>query len=133
LMKGSDFLQSAVPTIASITVSNLLQTSVRVKQLTPEDLRARGISIDARNYEVFEYTFSFLVNGQVVEIPFPVIIDPRTHEVKELPRETPYKLPDIGAITPPRWDPPEMLTFELDNGAQLPQTTEDPAQQASGG
>ena len=32
LMKGSDFLQSATPSIASITVSNLLQTTVRVKQ-----------------------------------------------------------------------------------------------------
>src|SRR5258705_6365400 len=71
LMKGADFLQSATPSIASITVSNLLQTTVRVRQLSPEELRARGISIDARNYQVFEYTFSFLVNGQIVEIPFP--------------------------------------------------------------
>jgi hypothetical protein len=132
LMKGSDFLQPATPSIASITVSNLLQTSVRVKQLTPEDLRARGISIDLRNYDVFEYTFSFLVNGQVVEIPFPVVIDSRTHEVRELPRETPYKLPEIGAITPPRWDPPDMFTFELTDGGELPQTTEDPAQKGGG-
>src|SRR5436190_3976471 len=64
LMKGSDFLQAATPAVATITVSNLLQTSVRVKQLTPEEIRARGISIDARNFQVFEYTFSFLVNGQ---------------------------------------------------------------------
>ena len=61
LMKGADFLQPATPAIASITVSNLLQTTVRVKQLTPEEIRARGITIDSRNYDVFEYTFSFLV------------------------------------------------------------------------
>jgi len=132
LMKGTDFLQSATPSIASVTVSNLLQTTVKVKQLTPDEIRARGISIDLRNYDVFEYTFSFLVNGQVVEIPFPVVIDTRTHEVRELPRETPYKLPEIGPITPPRWDPPEMDTFELTDGGELPQTTEDPAQKGGG-
>ena len=132
LMKGSDFLQAATPSIATITVSNLLQTSVRVKQLTPEEIRARGISIDARNYDVFEYTFSFLVNGQIVEIPFPVIVDPRTNEVRQVPKETPYQLPEIGPITPPRWSPPDILTFELGPGADLPKEQED-KQKGGGG
>jgi hypothetical protein len=113
LMKGTEFLQPATPAVASITVSNLLQTSVRVRQLTPEEIRARGISIDARNYDVYEYTFSFLVGEQIVEIPFPVIVDPRTHEVRQVPQVTPWTLPPINQIIPPRWQPPEILTFEM--------------------
>ncbi|MGZ7042575.1 MAG: hypothetical protein ACXVH7_12350, partial [Thermoanaerobaculia bacterium] len=133
LMKGADFLQSATPSIATITVSNLLQTSVRVKQLTPDEIRARGISVDARNFDVFEYTFSFLVNGQTVEIPFPVIIDPRTHEVHEVPKEEPYRLPPVTQITPPRWDPPQVLTFEMEGGGEEPPTSDDPAPKSGGG
>jgi len=56
-MKGADFLQSATRPSPRLRSQNLLQTSVRVRQLTPEELRARGITIDARNYDVYEYTF----------------------------------------------------------------------------
>jgi len=118
LMKGGEFLQSATPAVATITVSNLLQTSVRVRQLTPEELRARGITVDARNYDVYEYTFSFLINGQIVEVPFPVIVDPRTHEARPLPQPEGYFLPPVNPILPPRWEPPEIMAFEI--GPDLP-------------
>ncbi|MGZ8710527.1 MAG: hypothetical protein ACXW28_09890, partial [Thermoanaerobaculia bacterium] len=131
LMKGTEFLQSATPSIATITVSNLLQTSVRVRQLSPEELRARGITIDARNYEVFEYTFSFFIDNQLVEIPYPVVVDKRTREVRPLPRETPWVLPPIQNVMPPRWSPPSIATFELGPGGDLPQ--EEPEAEGGGG
>jgi hypothetical protein len=133
LMKGTEFLQSATPSVATITVSNLLQTSVRVRQLTPEELRARGISIDARNYDVFEYTFSFLINGVIVEIPFPVIIDSRTHEVRTIPEVVPYMLPPVDQVKPPRWEPPMIETFELGAGPDLPQEQQDKGPKGGGG
>ena len=52
--------------------------------------------------------------------------------MRELPRETPYKLPPIGPITPPRWDPPQMDTFELSDGGELPQPQDDPQKQGGG-
>ena len=131
LMKGTEFLQSATPSIATITVSNLLQTSVKVRQLSPEELRARGITIDARNYEVFEYTFSFFIDDQLVEIPYPVVVDKRTREVRPLPKETPWVLPPIQNVTPPRWSPPAIETFELGPGGDLPQ--EEPQTEGGGG
>ncbi|HET8799106.1 MAG TPA: carboxypeptidase-like regulatory domain-containing protein, partial [Thermoanaerobaculia bacterium] len=131
LTKDGEFLQNATPAVATITVSNLLQTSVRVRQLTPEELRARGITIDARNYEVYEYTFTFLIDGQIVEIPFPVIVDPRTHEVRPIPKEDPYQLPPVQQVLPPRWQPPDILTFELGPGGDLPQ--EQPPDSGGGG
>ncbi|HSP34283.1 MAG TPA: hypothetical protein VLU46_08210, partial [Thermoanaerobaculia bacterium] len=54
LMKGADFVAPAMPSIAAITVANVLQTSLKVHQLTPEELRARGISLDGRNYSVYD-------------------------------------------------------------------------------
>src|SRR3954453_10307131 len=124
LMKGGDFLQPATPSIATITVTNLLQTTVKVRQLTPDELRARGISIDERNFEVFEYTFSFFVNGQTIEIPFPVIVDKRTHEARPVTPEERYTLPPIKNVTPPRWTPPAVEPFELGPGADLPSPEE---------
>jgi hypothetical protein len=121
LMKDGEFLQSATPSVATITVSNLLQTSVKVRQLSIEEIRARGISIDARNFDVYEYTFSFIINGQTVEIPFPVIVDPRTHEVRKVPEEADYKLPPVSTILPPRWQPPDVETFELGEDGAGPQ------------
>jgi hypothetical protein len=127
LMKGREFLQEATPSIVAITVSNLLQTKLRVRQLTPEELRARGISVDGRNFDVYEYTFSFIVNGELVEIPFPVIIDPRTHEVRQYTPEQEYKLPPITQIAPPRWTPPAVIPFELGPGADFPVQQRGPA------
>jgi hypothetical protein len=59
--------------------------------LTPDELRARGITVDANNYDVFEYTFVFAFEGQTVSVPYPVIIDRRTHEVVKAPAVTPYE------------------------------------------
>ncbi|HEV7766228.1 MAG TPA: hypothetical protein VGQ76_14580, partial [Thermoanaerobaculia bacterium] len=50
---NGEFLQPAVPSFALITVSDALSTKVRVRQLRPEELRERGITIDARNFEVY--------------------------------------------------------------------------------
>ncbi|MGZ4809185.1 MAG: hypothetical protein ACXV7D_07620, partial [Thermoanaerobaculia bacterium] len=128
LMKGSDFVAPATPSVASITVANLLQTSVSVHQLTPDELRSRGIVVDGRNFDVYEYSFSFLINGQTVVIPFPVIVDPRTHEVTPIRQETPFNLPPAGGtITPPRWSPPDVITFELPaDEADDPRFVQDP-------
>ena len=54
LMSGNDVLQPATPSLAKITVADLLQTSLSVRQLTPEEIRARGIVVDARNYDVYD-------------------------------------------------------------------------------
>ncbi len=118
LMKGTEFVQSATPSIATITVSNLLQTSVKVRQLTVEELRARGIPIDARNFDVFEYTFSFFIDGKEVDIPYPVVIDKRTREVHPAPGGSEFIIPPVGNVAPPRWNPPAIEGFGLGDDPQ---------------
>ena len=113
LMKGREVLQYATPSTAQIIVADLFKTAVKVRQLTPEEIRARGIVVDARNYEVYEYTLSFLINGETVEIPFPVIIDPRTRQVQIMPVIDPYRLPPVGTIGVGRWTPPEVIPVQF--------------------
>ncbi|HVT45346.1 MAG TPA: Ig-like domain-containing protein [Thermoanaerobaculia bacterium] len=121
LVRGDDeFLQYAIPSFATITVSNTFSTKIRIRQLTAEEIRQRGISIDARNYDVYEYILTFIVGGEEVEIPFPVIVDPRTHQAIPLPSENPYRLPSVGTTQPPRWTPPTTIPLELGEDGDLP-------------
>lgn len=53
---SGEFLQPAVPSFAQILVDDALQTNVRVRQLTAQELRERGITLDARNFDVYERT-----------------------------------------------------------------------------
>ena len=121
IVKDGQLLQMATPTYAVIQVTNALQTTVKVRQLTPDELRARGITVDPSNFDVYEYTFSFIVNGQTVEIPYPVIINRITHEVTPVTKESPYNLPSDLAKAPPRWNPPASVPVELVGLEQLPQ------------
>jgi len=106
LMNGTQLLQLAVPSAAAIQVANTLKTTVTVRQLTSDEMRARGINVDPSNYDVYEYTFSFLVNGQTVTVPYPVIINRTTHEPEPGAKEDPYFLPQDTQGAPPRWVPP---------------------------
>jgi hypothetical protein len=133
MMKGTEFLQYATPSVAVITVADVLQTKVTVKQLSPEELRARGITIDSRNFDVYEYTFTFIVQGQEVKIPFPVVIDPKTHQALPIARESEYVLPSAKLITPPRWTPPAIIPTEFVEEGDLPEPGQDEKEGEKGG
>ncbi|HEV8432160.1 MAG TPA: Ig-like domain-containing protein, partial [Thermoanaerobaculia bacterium] len=131
LLAKGQLQQLASPSTAAIQVTNALQTTVTVRQLTPDELRARGITVDPSNYDVYEYTFSFLVDGKTVSIPYPVIINKTTHEIEPLTREDPYNLPSDTSQLPPRWAPPGggniIITPDfLDFGSTPSQSDSDP-------
>jgi RHS repeat-associated protein len=109
------FLQPAVPASVSVKVVGVLSTSVSVRQLTPDELRARGITVDSRNYDVYDYSFTFAIGEQNIVVPYPVIIDKRTHEVVTAPGPSDYALPKpvIGA-TPPRFQPPAVYSLVME-------------------
>src|SRR3954447_10313162 len=122
LMRGSTFVQAAVPSSAAITVADILKTKVSVRQLTAAELRARGITIDARNFDVYEYTLSFFVGNKEVLVPFPVMIDKRTHEITPINNEPKYSIPGFkNAPTPPRWGPPQVIPLEIIPDDGLPE------------
>jgi len=112
---GADgqFLQQAIPSFAAITVTDTLTSEVKVTQLTPDQLRERGITVDSRNFDVYEYTFIFAVEGKSVEIPYPVIVDRRTHETITPPAPKDYPLPNLKVAPPPRFTPPTTVPLAL--------------------
>ncbi|MCM2314884.1 MAG: Ig-like domain-containing protein, partial [Thermoanaerobaculia bacterium] len=116
------FLSDAIPSVASIRVSSMLLTEVKMRQLTSDELRARGIVLDSRNFECWQVTATFYVEGKAVVVEYPVVIDPTTREIRQVVGATPYNLPPIGNFTPPRWTPPAVVAFDLDEpvGDQLP-------------
>ena len=54
--RDGKFIQQAVPSAVTITVADVLKTDVKVRQLTPDELRQRGINLDSRSYDVSEVT-----------------------------------------------------------------------------
>src|SRR5207237_36791 len=85
-------------------------------QLSPDDLRARGINIDSRNYDVFNYNFTFAIqNGNTIIIPYPIIVDKRTHEVINAPSgNNDFGLPKPPSNQPPpRFQPPSVVPVIL--------------------
>ncbi|MFL6246089.1 MAG: Ig-like domain-containing protein [Thermoanaerobaculia bacterium] len=120
------FVAQAIPSFAIVQVTGVIQTRVEVRQLSVEELRQRGITIDDRNYEVYEYTFIFGVQGKEVFVPYPVIIDKRTHEVRVVQAPDPYKLPELGIERPPRFRPPRVAILELAPGGDDEEPTQPP-------
>ncbi|HEX7678835.1 MAG TPA: hypothetical protein VF713_11970, partial [Thermoanaerobaculia bacterium] len=111
--KGN-FVQYATPTFTVVHVVGALGTTVTIKQLSADDLRARGITIDSRNYDVYDYTFVFTINGQQVVVPYPVIIDRRTHQPVTLPNQPTNALPNPSTSgPPPRFQPPQVIGMSL--------------------
>jgi hypothetical protein len=52
-----------------------------VHQLTPAELRETGTTVHANNFDVYKYRFLFAINGQTVTVPYPAIVEKRTHEI----------------------------------------------------
>ncbi|HEX7831202.1 MAG TPA: carboxypeptidase-like regulatory domain-containing protein, partial [Thermoanaerobaculia bacterium] len=118
-----EFLQQAVPSFAVVQVSDVLKTTVRVRQLTAAELRERGINVDSRNYEVYEYTFVFGVDQSTVEVPYAVLVDKRTRVLQPVIAD-PYQLPPLGFEKPPRFTPPQTHVFDLGQGGVIPGSNE---------
>jgi hypothetical protein len=125
------FVQYASPSATVVHVAGVLGTTVTITQLTPDDLRARGISIDARNYDVYDYNFVFAINGVSVTIPYPVIVDHRTHQPVTVPIAPTFPLPTPTKTgPPPRFAlpgvAPMLLGDDLDGSSGPDQSAGDP-------
>ena len=52
---GGALVQRATPSFVTIVVTDVLQTSVRVRQLTADELRQRGITLDASLFDAYHW------------------------------------------------------------------------------
>ncbi|HUJ15849.1 MAG TPA: carboxypeptidase-like regulatory domain-containing protein, partial [Thermoanaerobaculia bacterium] len=133
--RDGKFIQPAVPSAITITVSEVLKTDVKVRQLTPDELRQRGINLDGRNFDVYEMTFVFAINDhETVEVPYPIIVNRTTHEIIAAPDPSDQHLPKPPvAGPPPRFQPPLVVpgfvtedidASAADGGTQSPSDTD---------
>ncbi|HYO78098.1 MAG TPA: Ig-like domain-containing protein, partial [Thermoanaerobaculia bacterium] len=122
---SGEFLQQAMPSYAVINVTDALKTEVRVRQLTPEEMRERGILVDARNFDVYEYTFIFSVDQSEIEIPYPVIVDRQRGATIPfgIGAQSPPPLPRNGGRTRIVRGKPQV--FDLGNVGDLPPEEEE--------
>ncbi len=97
LVEGNRTISSAEPDTAEILVHRLVISSITSRALTPDEMDAYGIVIDADNYTAWHYTVGFQVEGGTVEIPFDVMLGPQGMTLLEAPES--YSLP-IGPELP---------------------------------
>ncbi len=68
-----EVLSFAAPAVAILHVRQIVLTSASVRTLTLEELRARGISPTAENFQAYDFAVGFAIADQVVEIRFPIL------------------------------------------------------------
>ena len=82
-------LFAAVPQVVTVeSISDPLITSVTTRQLTLDELRDRGVTLDSTNFTAYEFTGGIGLTSNQVPIKFPVLIPNTTKDTPEKPLST---------------------------------------------
>ena len=76
LIQGDELLGYAEPRSAAVLVTQILITKVTSRALTLDEIRSHGIVIDNDNFQAYNFTFGFAVDGEVYDYNVPVIWRP---------------------------------------------------------
>ena len=112
---NGDVLASAEPSLAILHVREILLASATVRTLSLEELRQRGITITAENFQAFDFAVGFALAGEIVEIKLPIIYS-GFGVVQPLSKPT-VNLDDLPADVAhlvERWEPPRIVPFRLE-------------------
>jgi hypothetical protein len=112
LVEGARTISTAVPESVEIFVHRLVISTITSRALTPEEMDAYGIVIDADNYTAWHYSVGFQIEGGTVEIPFDIMVGPQGMTLLEAPQA--YALPV------PSPDLPEVPVPTVNSGALEP-------------
>jgi RHS repeat-associated protein len=121
LVRNGELLRRATPSLVTIEVFNALQSRIEVRQLTPEELRQRGITLDPRNYEFYGILWEEeLPTGAIVRRAYDERGTLRQY-IDELGRVTHYDSDAIGRVWRIRYPDQthEEMRFEDGTGALL--------------
>ena len=119
LVDGERTISSAEPDSVEILVHRLVISSITSRALTPDEMDAYGIVIDADNYTAWHYTVGFQIEGGTVEVPFDLLLGSQGMTVLDSPDAfvLPVPSPDL-----PEVPVPTVVAGELNPipGADLP-------------
>ena len=116
LIDGSgDTVAFAQPSVALIHVRDIVLASARVRALSLDELRARGIAFDAENFHAFDFRVGFAFEDEIVEFELPVAYDDFGDPVVLVPpRPVTVGLdPNLQSVVS-RWKPPTIRPFVLE-------------------
>jgi hypothetical protein len=75
LVKDGETLLLGTPSAVPIAViDEVLLSSVTTRELSLQEIQARGIVVDERSFRTLEFQAAFVIDGQDVQIDFPVIV-----------------------------------------------------------
>ena len=118
LVRGAELLQYASPSTALINVTDSLKTEVTVRQLSPEELRARGIMLDPRNFDVFGLVRErTLADGKTLRYQYDALGNLR-QSIDEAGEITRYEPDSLGRIKKTIYadGTSEEVVYEADTG-----------------
>ena len=118
----------AQPSIAVVHVREIVLASARVRALTLDELRARGIAFDAENFQAFDFRVGFAFEDVIVEYELPVAYGGFADPVAlGAPSLVPFDLDENLEAVIRRWRPPTIRPFLLKrsrNEKELPSPEE---------
>jgi hypothetical protein len=107
LEREGNILMKAAPDKVLIYVSDVVITEVKVRPLTLDEIREKGIVITEQNFTVYNFSIGFALKSEIVEIEFPVISYP-TGQI-EIAADYWGGTADLG----PQWTGGNFVPFEL--------------------
>ncbi len=111
LVQGEELIAYAEPRSAAVLVTQILITKVTSRALTLDEIRNYGIVIDEDNFQAFNFTFGFAIEGEIVDYNVPVVFAPLG--------EGGFEFVDILVpAKPSRFNPPQLKPFVLDRVSQ---------------
>ncbi len=112
LVEGNRTISAAMPDSVEILVHRLVISSITSRALTPDEMDAYGIVIDAGNYTAWHYSVGFQIEGGTVEVPFNLMLGPQGMTLLDSPNA--YALP----VPNPKF--PEVPVPTVNTGALAP-------------
>ncbi|HXT22171.1 MAG TPA: hypothetical protein VN923_15565, partial [Thermoanaerobaculia bacterium] len=110
-----DVLSRAEPSLAILHVREILLASASVRSLSLEELRQRGITFTAENFQAFDFAVGFAFGTEIVEIKLPIVYSGYgTVEPLDKPSVDLDGLPPDVAHAVERWQPPVIVPFRLE-------------------
>jgi len=108
-------LSTSEPSLAILHVREILLASASVRTLSLQELRDRGITLTAENFQAFNFSVGFAFGSEIVEIELPMLYSGYgTVEPLARPTVNLDGLPPDVAHAVERWQPPQIVPFRLE-------------------
>ncbi len=127
LADGAGVSIPAAHPVATVTVTDVLVSSISSHVLTPEELADRGIVLDERNLQAFSFALGLSIQGRTIGIELPALVWNGTEYQAVGP-------PRIEVEGPPheRFQPPSVVAVPLVDTTNVPPPFEEDGQDENG-